>query len=150
MNLLHYSEEPVAFDRARTYVQPEPEFYQKPAGLWVSVEGEDDWPSWCRGEEFNPEGLRVSHRVTLAPGANVLLISTGKALDEFHETYAVGNEPYAVLRKASIDWRKVATDYDGIIIAPYRWNHRLSHLWYYGWDCASGCIWNLDAIQAFA
>jgi len=38
----------------------------------------------------------------------------------------------------------VSKEYDGIEIAPYQWDARLSLIWYYGWDVASGCIWNLD------
>ena len=37
---------------------------------------------------------------------------------------------------------------DGIIIAPYQWYCRMTVDWYYTWDCASGCIWNLDAIES--
>ena len=51
-------------------------------------------------------------------------------------------------RDRYIDWPAVATDYPGLIIAPYQWSCRMSEFtrWYYGWDCASGCIWNADAI----
>ncbi|QBI98814.1 hypothetical protein SEA_BOBBY_184 [Mycobacterium phage Bobby] len=47
-----------------------------------------------------------------------------------------------------IDWGKVAADYGGIIIAPYQWSRRMDPHWYYTWDCASGCIWNLEAIES--
>ena len=48
-----------------------------------------------------------------------------------------------------IDWAEVASKYDGIIISPYQWSLRLDMemMWYYGWDCASGCIWNISAIK---
>ena len=42
-----------------------------------------------------------------------------------------------------IDWKKVASKYDGIEIVPYQPKARMNLLWYYGWDIASGCIWNL-------
>ena len=46
-----------------------------------------------------------------------------------------------------IDWPKVAERYDGIIIAPYQWSRRLDGpMWYYGWDCASGCVWRARAV----
>ena len=50
-----------------------------------------------------------------------------------------------------IDWKKVKSKYQGIIIAPYQWSCRLNldSNWYYGWDCASGCIWDLDCIKDF-
>jgi len=53
--------------------------------------------------------------------------------------------------RGNINWPAVAEKYDGIIIAPYIWQRRLSdnpdHFWYYGWDCASGCIWNTEVIE---
>ena len=37
------------------------------------------------------------------------------------------------------------------VVSPYQWNCRLSleTCWYYGLDCASGCIWYLDCIKEF-
>lgn len=42
----------------------------------------------------------------------------------------------------------IGARYDGIVITPYVWSMRLdrSAFWYYGWDCASGCIWNASAV----
>ena len=39
----------------------------------------------------------------------------------------------------------------GIIISPYQWDCRLAleSGWYYGWDCSSGCIWDISCIQDF-
>jgi len=57
-----------------------------------------------------------------------------------------------------IDWEAVAKRYTGIEIEPYNWerrnsgpnnNYSMSMLWYYGWDCASGCVWELDALVSF-
>lgn len=33
--------------------------------------------------------------------------------------------------------------------APYQWRRRNERgfSWYYGWDCASGCIWRASAIR---
>ncbi|RYE19920.1 MAG: hypothetical protein EOP45_11870 [Sphingobacteriaceae bacterium] len=47
-----------------------------------------------------------------------------------------------------IDWTSLATDYDGILISPYQYCMRLRYLWFGGWDCASGCIWNLSCIDS--
>ncbi|MEQ1888067.1 MAG: hypothetical protein ABL951_02670 [Alphaproteobacteria bacterium] len=48
-----------------------------------------------------------------------------------------------------MNWSAMANRYDGVIIAPYCHEKRcsLSAVWYYGWDCASGRIWNADAIE---
>lgn len=51
----------------------------------------------------------------------------------------------------AFDWIDVASRYSGIEIAPYQWKRRIhpSTFWYYTWDCASGCIWDLSAIKKF-
>lgn len=158
MRLEHYTEEVFKFER-RSYEQHEPRGFLKPVGLWVSVAGEDDWPAWCRAEEFCLSSLEHLSVVTLVDDANVLLIDTAVKLDEFHEKYAVDDDllhtgkasrrPWARDEKKywAMDWRAVAAEYDGIIMAPYLWSRRLDGpMWYYGIDAASGCIWNLDAI----
>ncbi|QDM58016.1 hypothetical protein SEA_DALLAS_199 [Mycobacterium phage Dallas] len=134
-----YAAAPITLDRSRIYTQA---VDHKPEGLWVSVAGEDDWPTWCRGEEFSFDNLTVCHRVTLVPGANILHLKSPMDIDAFHYLYA----NRGILDW--IDWGKVAADYDGIIIAPYQWSRRMDPHWYYTWDCASGCIWNLEAIES--
>lgn len=146
MILEHYTRHPLEFDREKTYDQRES---FKPVGFWVSVQGEDDWPSWCRSEMWNVESLENRAVVELDPAANVLMLETPFAMLEFHTKY---EKPSAerYWNKGYIDWSAVAKDYDGIIIAPYQWSLRLSTklLWYYTWDVASGCIWNLNAIKS--
>jgi hypothetical protein len=48
-----------------------------------------------------------------------------------------------------IDWPKVAEHYAGIEICPYLSNKRNDDdfFWYYGWDVASGCIWDQKGIE---
>lgn len=122
----------------------------KPRGLWVSVPGEDDWASWCEVESF---GIgRARNVLSLTDAHNVLIISGANQLSAFDKEYGEWGKifPSMSYDKRWIDWRKVAQRYDGIIIAPYQWRHRLDTQvsdWYYGWDCASGCIWNNTALE---
>lgn len=144
MILDHFADEPVTLDRARTYDQSEP---FKPGGLWVSVRGDDDWPTWCRDNQY---GLGdVHHEVTLAADANIFHISTPTELDMFYTFWRIPEDRYYHYRHLKpdyINWAEFTKTCDGIIIAPYQWSNRLGHMWYYGWDCASGCIWNPNAI----
>lgn len=147
--LLHYAEKPTTLDM-RNYEQAASRYWMKPRGLWVSVEGEDDWPTWCRSEQFRLAALDNVHEVVLKPDAHVLTISSKDELIAFTNEYSApspnlwGND-----RTETIDWWTVATRYGGIIIAPYQWSCRFSLSWYYGWDVASGCIWDIDAIESF-
>jgi hypothetical protein len=152
MRLLHYSRKPIGTVRS---VAQEGELSRcdKPRGLWLSVEGEDDWRSWCEAEDFADLSAAYCYEVTLAEGANILRITTSAELLDFGREY--GFNPYPQHRSLfgdgyGIRWAEVAAAHDGIIIAPYQWPLRLDggvH-WYYGWDCASGVIWNADAVGA--
>ena len=49
--------------------------------------------------------------------------------------------------ESSINWKKVQNDgFNGIEICPYLFDKRMDAQWYYGWDVASGCIWNKSGI----
>lgn len=147
MKLVHYSKRPLP-PKLRTVRQAnDPDF--KPYGLWVSDNStEQTWESWCLSENFQTDNLKVATEVVLAPGAQVLHITTLRQLDEFHSQYAV--PLYTGSATFGIDWKAVAAQHHGIVISPYQWRRRLSRqtLWYYGWDCASGCIWDAAAIAA--
>ena len=56
--LLHYSSKPItAVYSVSQGPGLEHHRYDKPRGLWLSVEGEDDWRSWCEAESLgNPAG----------------------------------------------------------------------------------------------
>lgn len=143
VELRHYAAEPIVLDRSRTYDPASQAWRGKPHGLWVSVPGADDWPSWCRLENFCLDQLQVEHVVTLTERANVLHVGSVAEMYQFHQEWR------SYFDDRTIDWGRVAASYDGIVIAPYQWAaRRLDLPWYYGWDVASGCIWNLDAVES--
>lgn len=136
-------------DRSRVYNQELR--FDKPDGLWVSVKGDDDWLEWCRIEEFGDHGKMrdVEHTVALTCTANVLMLTNPFEIRDFTAEYALPSRNYDYMGDR-IDWPRVTGEYDGIIIAPYQWSCRNGEgtFWYYTWDCASGCIWNLDSITS--
>lgn len=170
MILEHYASEPLAWPLRDVPQRPyDQDGNGKPRGFWVSVKGDDDWPSWCEAEGFRPDCLSHCHRVHLADDHNVRIISGEKQLIAFDREFGADwmISPQKTewhpngfsLRR--IDWQNVAKEYDGVIIAPYVWSCRLGGWvnggkdtkarvsdWYYGWDCASGCIWNAKAIAS--
>ena len=146
MELIHYAGHPVSLDRGRIYLQRD---YHKPNGLWVSVRGPDDWVAWNEAEKYKP--TTHAHRVVLRACAQVRRVVGVAEFDEFHRQYAFpshwrrhGDDP----SYWEVDWRRVAAEYDGVVIAPYLWERRMDPHWYYTWDCASGCIWNPNAIAS--
>jgi hypothetical protein len=145
--LLHWSVNPLEKVENREQaplVEPRFEYFRKPKGLWVSVgDGKDSWRAWCESEEFGLRRLANCTQVIPAEDAKLLWITTLDEIDAFAEKYGVKAE-FA----PSIDWLAVAYDYQGVLIAPYFYERRLepSYSWYYGWDCASGCIWDANAV----
>lgn len=123
--------------------------FEKPKGFWVSADGPDDWEEWARGNSF--EIGKYRHRVYLARDANVLLVGPrGSSMAAFRNKWSAEHvwEGSSGSRYTDIyiRWEDVAKAYQGIIIAPYQWSYRMEENWYYGWDCASGCIWDVSAI----
>lgn len=95
---------------------PKQKHYTRPKGLWVSVVGGRDWPS------MNPGDLRSQHQyeITLADDAKIRFIDGRKQLSEFTKKY--GLKPSGE-RRIAIDWVKVATEHQGLIISPYIAEH---------------------------
>lgn len=140
--LMHFSSKPLGPIYS---VKQSTTEHWKPRGLWVSVEGNGDgWRTWCEDEQFGIGEL--AYDVTLAPNANILRIQSVDQLDAASHEYKVegGRFTYA------LNWPLVATSYQGLIITPYLWERRLTEHtnWYYTWDCASGCIWDAEAVAS--
>lgn len=143
MELSHYSDKIInVLDRDYTY----PESYHKPNGFWVSVDGNKDWKAWCESEDFLIEKLVFKHNIILSEKNNILYLDNDNEILKFNDDYVIGDKKdYG----NKINWSELKKDYQGIVIAPYSFNLRFdmrTH-WYYTWDCASGCIWDLNAID---
>lgn len=149
--LSHWAAEPVAVAPCHYFQHRE----YKPNGLWFDVD--EDWQRWCDGENFDVEGRAVQHEVRILEPSRVLVLDSVPRLDRFTEKFGVppwyrkkpSRDDYDP-RHCAIDWPAVAAEYGGIIIAPYQWERRLDLMWYYGWDCASGCVWDTSIIAVEA
>jgi hypothetical protein len=138
----HASSEPGwTFDPTRTYEQHSPgsrKWTLKPNGLWLSVNG--DWERW-REEEHYGVGTPVvaSFRVDF---------SRLRVVTDDEQWVGFCNEvPWLDVSGLEVpDWSWIATQYAGIVIAPYLHRYRFES-WYYPWDCASACVWDLSAIS---
>ena len=140
---LHFSAKPIKKTRT-TVGSLEPGW--KPVGLWYSCGS--SWEDWASAVGFGGIGEYV-YEVELNV-SNMLFISTADELDKFTTKYAAprsqDNSMFADRQLWNIDWEKVAQTYDGIEICPYIASRRHKYMWYYGWDVASGCLWNKNAI----
>jgi hypothetical protein len=146
-------------------LKPDGEPHLKPPGFWYEVN--DSWFEWCKVEMPHWVGLadpstkgkklpRDRQPYTLrywvsVQEANLLYISDTTQFDEFVRIYGYDRLDSARFmgRPDYIDWIEVANaGYDGVEISPYLWERRLEGgLWYYGWDVASGVVWNPKNIK---
>lgn len=123
----------------------------KPNGFWLSDEREGfgpGWREWCEDENFSTHNLaqQTPFEVDMT---RVLHIGDAIALHEFGRTYAAqGLDSRLSALMIFIDWQRVASLYAGLLITPYQWSCRLEPdcSWYYGWDCASACIWDTSVL----
>lgn len=141
--LVHFSRKPL--QKVHASKQISSRIGHKPLGLWVSVEGEDDWPSWSRHNwpSWFSE-IRHATEVIVRPEARLLVIDNETELCDLNKRFpSTRRDDYF----QSPDWKAIAAEYQGIIIWPYQWEVRLSLMWYYTWDCASGCLWDPDAVD---
>ena len=138
MTRTHVSEKPIdALVAKPALLSAHP---MKPNGFWYEVDR--DWQRWCESEQPDwIEGRRL-YDLTLDPAVRLLEIRTVVEIDAFHAEYT--RPMYGSRYSMYPEWGRVAEQYDGIEIAPYLWERRLAteFTWYYGWDCASGCLWN--------
>jgi hypothetical protein len=133
----------------------EPEPLIKPIGLWYGVDG--GWQERCAADF--PEHIHAFNYSVDASRANVLLLDSIPKMLEFERKFFNNDSPLNKTFPAThdfhpleidcyaINWRAVAAEYDGIEIAPYHWPMRMARMWYYSWDCASGCVWNTEKIS---
>jgi len=149
MKLVHYSDRPLGKLQRRLPVDSFRQFF-KPTGLWVSDDdAEWNWRTWCMSEDFNISSLTHVHDVTLKPDANVLIIGSADGIDRFTRDFGMPGHSFLSMEpRIAIDWPRVAEAWDGIVITPYIGERRLhpDAMWYYVWDCASGCIWHPRAV----
>jgi hypothetical protein len=151
MKLIHYANKEFALE-PRQYDQHELPWQAKPNGLWISIEGPDDWEWWCTQEDYNTENLVVSYEVKLKENAKILYLHTEEEILEMAEKYPNKTRSWDIESDTyQLDWNEIKKEYQGIIIPQYLWECRLSlkSCWYYGWDCTSGCIWDLTCIEEF-
>ena len=129
---------------------PNQEISFKPKGLWYGIG--DSWISWVKSEM---PGWEDDNVFMIEINENLILrITNYNELVEFEDKYSTKNLDVnggkSALRARfdykQIDWSKVAKDFAGIEIAPYIYKARYEHMWYYGWDVASGCIWGEGVI----
>lgn len=145
MTLTHFGTD---VDLARTYDQHDRYRHDKPQGLWLSDESaEMSWSEWCRQEGFRDTDAQVRTDFRILDSANILHLKTPQEIRVFTRLWV--GEPHYEGNPATWDirWADLAKIHDGILITPYQWECRIAVRWYYSWDVASACVWNLNVLE---
>ncbi len=145
----HWTSKPFKYNPVHVYRIPfGSENYFKPRGLWYDVDG--DWARFCEGDSWNLAGLKHRYQIEIET-KDIWIISSEKDFLAFYNMFKSSGHPGLSIfsGRDSIAWNRVLSFAKGIEIAPYLWSCRLKYSWYYGWDCASGVIWDLSAITSF-
>lgn len=140
-----------------------PEFFKKLKLGYTTKPRNGFWfacgPSWYNWEiEANEETPSVGTEVyrIIIKEDRLIKLNTLSRIEKFMSEY--GREKKKGKENKNeillIDWKKVSQKYGGFIACPYIKNHIIAKyknninkfIWYLLLDCASGCIWNLDAI----
>lgn len=136
----------------KTYAQ---DISHKPKGIWYGFNMNwlrwmySNMPEWVKKYDYFLE-IDVS-------SANIIKIETKEQLADFDNKYqntdrdSYDRDLSYTYSRLSIDWKKVAQDYDGIEMPNYKALVKrvgdYTGYWYDSWDIDSGCIWNTKAIK---
>jgi len=128
----------------------------KPNGLWYECQdgSSETWEEFCTvGLTSGYDKYDSTYNVILKDdGYYILHITDDHHFEKFAKMYSVNHPADPDGSKGldkMIDWPKVAEHYSGIEICPYLSSKRMDDdaFWYYGWDVASGCIWNAQGVE---
>lgn len=140
MILSHFSRKHFRINRSRIYVQID---NFKPTGLWLSDESGHGWQKWCKTENYATDSLKFEARYE-CDTSKWLVLNTPNKVVKFSKKY----EKLIGSYYTEIQWDEVKKDFAGILITPYHWSLRLDRrvAWYYSWDVASACVWDLSTV----
>jgi len=152
MKYYHYGTNYIRKDKTyqnnKTSEEYSRDFINKPEGLWSSQEdSEFSWEEFCTGEDFNIESLEQGVTFEISPDAKLLYINDDSDLAKLQK-YLVPFTLFEWERKFVFDWKKIAEDYDGIVMYFTRLPYDVCDLYCLNaWDVDSACIWNLNVLK---
>ena len=125
----------------------------KPKGLWYECQdgSSETWKEFCTIGMSKGYQYDSTYNVVLND-YNILFIPDEHHFEKFYKMYSTNHQADPDGTKGfdkMIDWPTVAEHYAGIEICPYLSSKRNDDdsFWYYGWDIASGCVWDQTGIK---
>jgi hypothetical protein len=126
----------------------------KPNGLWYECQdgSSETWEEFCEAGLSAGYGKYDGTYNVVLNDYEILFILDEFDFKKFNKMYSVNHPSDPDGSKGLdkvIDWPTVTSHYAGIEICPYRADKRNDDdaFWYYGWDVASGCVWNTSGVK---
>lgn len=149
---IHYGDS--KFDESKFITIHNRGFSNKPiGGLWASPSDADlSWKDWCEREDFKEYKEGDYFKFKLKDNARILEIKNKKDVDNLPKL----DEGFdlSIINIASIDFEKLAKDYDAMIVWMYKDNSpaMFESMYYlmYGWDCDSILVFNKEMIEVIS
>lgn len=136
-------------------ISKKPSSHFKPIGLWYALN--EEWLDYLiETSRFGWVDIDAHYNIVLTNDANIYTLDNSTNLAKFEKTFGVFNPDWSVNEDETnickmIQWNKVhAFGYDGIEIRNYhtlRQTHASRAYWLDGYDCSSGCVWNVKVIK---
>ena len=131
------------------------DYINKPFGGFWSSEYlpnslyKSDWEMWCREQNFNLEKLNEGIIFELEDYANIFVVDSYEDLLELSKKYSYEKEGFKIISRKLIDFEKMSKDYDGLFLtergeSQTRYTSKVN---FYGWDCSSLLLFNIDVIK---
>jgi len=123
----------------------------KPDGLWYACG--DEWLEFINTSLRGPLArARYIYEIKLSD--KVLKIDNDLDFKTFYyhfrtQTFVDPSHPAEEGDAMAIDWPEVQREgYAGVEVCPYLGSMRTKFDWYYGWDVASGCVWDSAGVTS--
>lgn len=118
----------------------------KPTGLWYGFG--TSWIDFIRQEIPDRETEHVFKIEVEYNSEDMITIDNDKTFLWFSKRFK-DPENEGRFGNHKINWPEVTKKYKGIEFPIYfnKYRRDLEHDWYYPWDIASGCIWDLSAVK---
>lgn len=122
----------------------------KPAGgFWGSrIDAGVSWKEWCEAEYYEVQQLSRHFDFTLKDGAKILQIKNKIEFEKIRQEHKDWflKPKWDFIDKFYLDFEKMSKLFDGIEV--FAGSDRELYFDFYGWDCDSIVIFNLDCVEA--
>ena len=117
----------------------------KPNGFWYSLGS--SWYEWCMSGDSACLLGGYLFEVEIDRSKIAKIDGSDREVKQLEKKYPQKNKPL-IEKMSHPDWKSMSKDFKGFEVSRFGRDRLKSSMWYYGWDCSSGCIWDTSAIKS--